>query len=126
MKKTTLPHEVIYTTALRTNTQQDGAVFMLLALDDFSQTLFEPTMLLGSSTDEQLVGTLVNFMNGINKNYDRNKHAQATTYYTDMPAEVLPIIQSLLTPDSQIIHDPKTVEMAFKPVLQHMNGYFGK
>lgn len=126
MKPTTQPHEVIYITAFRSSTQTEGDVITLFALDDFSKALFPFQTFKVGANDNQITEAFVLFLNGINKNYDRTKHAQSTTYYTDIPTVMLPMVKVMITPDSQIIHDQQIVQKAFIPVFQNMEKFLQK
>ena len=121
--KTIKPFEIIYITAIVTPTTVDGDILTLLALDDYSEFLHPPMASPINISENELVDILVQFFNGINSTYERNKHAQFTTYYIDLPEELHPIISAIIMKDDKLIYDPKIVAKKFKPVLKAFDDF---
>jgi hypothetical protein len=122
-KKTSKPFEIVYITAVFSQTTDEGDVLTLLALDDYSEFLHPPVSTSLNITDNELVGTLVQFFNGINSTYDRSIHAQFSNYYIDLPEELHPLLSGLIMKDDKLFYDPKTVSKKFKPILKMLTSH---
>ena len=117
MKKTGLKHEVIYIKALGVSSSEGDAI-MLLALDDYSKFLFPTVTISPKTTDNGIIGLLVDFLNGINKTYDRKIHAQGTNYYTDTPQSINQLLSGALMEGDKLIYDAEKVNFEFKHIIE--------
>jgi hypothetical protein len=121
--KTSKPFEIVYITAIVTPTVDDEDVLTLLALDDYSEFLHPPVGTHTKISENELVGILVQFFNGINSTYDRNIHAQFTNYYIDLPEELHPLLLGLNTKDDKLFYEPKTVSKKFNPIIKKLTSF---
>jgi len=113
---TSKPYEIVYISTFQIPTQEGNKV-MYLAMDDYSEVIFEPVMSPLPKNEEETIDNLVQLFNGINENYDRNKHAQVTIYVTDYPKELHPFMRAVIMKDDSLVFDPKKTEKALKPFI---------
>ncbi len=115
--KTSKPHQIIYVTTIIIPTQQDGEVYMLLALDDYSKFLFPAVMQPVNSSDQEFVDALTKLFNGVNEKHNPKIHAENTCYYSDLPQGFSETISTIIMPQDKLIYEPLKVKQAFEPVL---------
>src|SRR5690606_260617 len=107
MSKSTKPYETIYFTNLASQTVKDGVVVTYLAWDELADKLYPPVVVNQDENLNDIIDGLVSFFNGINAGYNRNLHAQKTTYITDIEPELQPIIRGLIMPGDNLMIDHK-------------------
>ena len=73
--------------------------------------------------DDEFIGTLVKFFNGINDNYNREIHAQSTTYIVDLPEAFHPIVKGIIMKEDNLVYNPQKVEQVFEPVFKEMGNF---
>jgi len=119
MKKATKPFEIIYITSFISKSA-DGDNYSFMAIDEFSDFLYPAVMVPEFKNDNELVGTLVKFFNGINDSYNREIHAQSTTYIVDLPEVFHPFVKSMIMKEDNLVYSPEKVVKIFKPIFKEM------
>ena len=122
MKQPTKPYEIVYITSFISESA-DGDVFTFMAMDEASEFMFPPVVAPEFKNDDEFIGTLVKFFNGINDNYNRDIHAQSTTYIVDLPEAFHPIVKSMIMKEDNLVYNPEKVEQVFKPVFKEMGNF---
>ena len=117
MKMTNKSYEIVYISTVQIPTEQEIAL-IYLAMDDYSEVVFEPVVSPLPKNEEEIFANLVKFFNNINANYDRTKHAQTTIYITDYPENLHPFMRAVMMKGDSLVYDPKKTEQVFKPVLE--------
>jgi len=117
MKKATKPYQTIYITSFISDSIQDGKLITFMAVDEFQGKLFPPKACKVALNEIEYIGTLVEFFNGINENYNRNKHAQSTNYIVDITQSLHPIISGMIMSEDNLIYNPEKVKTIFAPIL---------
>lgn len=122
MKQPTKPYEIIYITTFMSESA-DGDVYTFMALDAFADYLYPPVVATEFKNDDEFIGTLVKFFNGINDNYNRNIHPQSTTYVVDLPEAFHPIVKGMIMNEDNLVYNPKKVKQVFKHVFDEMKKF---
>ena len=109
-------YETIYITAVEiefSNVTQT----VLLSVDDFSNNLFTPVYQENFEKLESRIDAFVKIFNGINKEYNRKIHSPTTTYITDIPEGLHPVMKSMITPSDTIVFDPEKTNKVTDPIV---------
>ena len=122
MKQPTKPYEIVYITFFISEST-DGDMYTFMAIDGFADYLYPPVVAPEFKNDDEFIGMLVKFFNGINDNYNREVHAQSTAYIVDLPESFHPIVKSLIMKADNLVYNPEKVEQVFKPVFKEMGNF---
>ena len=117
MKKATKPFEHIYIFITGFNTELDGKIMAIFALDEYSRYAFNPILNKELTTDHELQLVLKKLFDSIFREYKPGIHAESTTFITNLPDITGPFIRETITGKHSIVFNEKETQKAVKPII---------
>lgn len=126
MDNPTQAYQVVYIYLVGIRTIKDGMAMTIFAMDAYNEYAFEPVIVSQPKTDHELQNAIKKIFDSIYKAYDPVIHFQTTTFITNLPEEIAPLVKNSIKDEHQIIFDEKETKNAVQPMIKSFEGFFGQ